>query len=271
MKRMFSVLVSVIIPAMMLGQTELIRATDGSSVTVEVLIPSFDNAPGSTFSGMTFVLTGKAIMSGMLSLNIEVPYVQSKSSFSSPFGSGSTSKGSVGNIYIGAGIGSPTGLISGDVGLRLQTIKPENSFAAFSGILGDFPNVDRYFSEDNSISSVRAGLNIQPSIPGILSIQARVAPAIWIPKSGDEIWVLNYGIGTSYSIVLVNVAVGVNGILKLNKESWFFSQKDAIHHFQAEANARFGIINPGVMFRVPLDKELDATKFTLGFYVGLVF
>jgi hypothetical protein len=267
MKRILFVLVSAIIPAMMFGQTELIRATDGSSLTVEVLIPNFkEDPPGLTFSGMTILISGKAAISDMVSLNVELPSVQSK--LSSPFGS--ISKSSLANIYLGAGIGPSTGLLSGEFGVRFMTLKKDNSFAGSSGAFGDFPGVDRYFAEDNSISSIRAGVNFQPSIPGILSLQIKFAPALWIPKAGDELWVLNYGVGTSYDFVVVKIAAGINGITKISKEGWFWS-KNAMHHFQVEANARFGIINPGVMFRVPLDKELDATKFTLGFYVGFVF
>jgi len=270
MKRIFILLVAFVVPAAGLAQTELMRTNEGSSVTAEVLIPSFKNEFGYTFTGMTILLSGKVTISDMFSIHAEVPYVQSKMEYSSPFGSTSTSKGSIGNTYLGLGIGPSNGVLSGDFGFRLNTLSEDNSSAVFSGIFGDMPNVERYLPETMAI---QAGVNFQPQILNNFSLLARFAPSLWIEKNGDgdNMWFSHYGLGAAYQIDVVRVGAGVNGLWQMSEEGFLFGNKDAVHHFQAEVNARFGMIRPGVMFRVPLDKELDMTKSTIGLNVSVLF
>jgi len=258
----------LLIPVTTQAQTELLRATEGSAVGVEFLIPSFDTSPGLSYSGFIVVLSGNAAISQMISAKVEIPYVQSKTEFSGFGFNVSSSKGSVGNLYLGVGIGPANGTLSGEVGVRLPTFPEDNGPAAFSGFYGDFPAVERYLVQTTVI---RAGLNFQPRVSDVVFF-VTFHPSVWIPKgSGDSQWISYYGVGAAYEMDIFKVGAGVNGLWLMEKTGGFISaNKKALHHFQIEGNARFGMVRPGVMIRFPLDKELKTTKFTLGLSVDVL-
>lgn len=255
-----------------LAQTEMLRLTDGSSVGLEFLIPSISepSPPGyeSSLSGYTAILSGNASISEMFSARVEIPFVQTKTSYSGFGFSGSASKSSLANIYLGVGIGPASGMVNGEFGVRLGTLPEENVQAIGTGILGDFPALERYMT---TTTIIRGGVNFHPRVLDNIAFLATFRPSVWLPDGGENIWISYYGLGAAYETDLFKIGAGVNGLWIMKKDvGLFLSRKQALHHFQAEANMLFGIIRPGVMIRLPLDKELEMTKSTLGFSVAVL-
>lgn len=272
MKFWTTLLALLLMTATGLAQTELLRLTDGSSIGVELLLPSISepSSPGfeTSLSGFTAILSGNAAISEMFSARVEIPFVQTKTAFSGFGFNVSSSKGSLGNVYVGLGIGPASGIVNGEFGVRLATLPEKNTDAITSGILGDFPALERYLTKTTII---RGGLNFHPRVLENVAFLATFRPSVWLPKGGESAWISYYGLGAAYEADLFKIGAGVNGLWIMKKDvGLFLSRKQALHHFQAEANMLFGIIRPGVMIRVPLDKELEMTKYTLGVSVSVL-
>lgn len=256
-------LLFLVCPAMMLAQTELLRSSDRTSLTVEVLFPNFDNTLGAQATGMTVLLSGGIAVTDLVSIKLEVPYVET----TTEFGGSSSSKSSLANTYLGVGLGKSSELVSGEFGVRLNTLAEKNSFAGFSGIFGDFPRIERYLTE---ATTVHAGVNVRPRFDQF-SVLLRFSPMLWIPEGGgDNELFSSYGVGAAYESDIINAGAGVNGLWMMTEQGGFFGNKDALHHVQLEVNKEFGMLRPGIMFRVPLDKELDMINYTIGAYVNVL-
>ncbi len=272
MRYILSLLVFGLLPTAGFGQTELIRQTSGSSVTAEFLLINFKNPiPGFTSSGFAGILSGDFEVGDRFNLQIEIPYVETKSDFSSPFGSSSSKRNSVGNLYLGVGMGDAEDMVSGRFGVRLPTFPESKAGAGYAGVTGDFPNYERYISDAIIVSG---GVNFRGAVGDKFGLVATVIPAVWFPTKGqgrDTEILVYYGGGPTFTMDFFRVSAGINGLLLLT-EKYFVGQKSTLHHLQIEANTRFGMVRPGVMFRLPLEKELDQTvASTVGVYVSVLF
>ena len=251
MKRFLAVL--CLLPIFLQAQTEWIRHGDHISVGAEVFVPSFNAAGFTETSGFVAIASGRILIPGGSTLVLELPFMQSKQSYSSPFGSSSLSKSSIGNPYLGMEFGTGTTFFA--FGLRPPLISVENASAAAAAYPGDFLHMERYAPKTLTI---QLNFNANPTVADIVLLHFLAGPMIWFPtgsgSSKTEIFA-DYEIGAGVDLVQVRVGVGIAGRMILTEDNILPAQR-AAHTLQIEAGTQFGPVHPGIFYRKPLGQEI---------------
>lgn len=266
MKRILAVL--SLLPIVLQAQTEWIRHGDHVSVGAEVFFPSFNTLNYTETTGFVAIASGRILIPGGSVLVLELPFMQSKQTYSSPFvpSSLSSSKSSIGNPYLGMEFGTGTAFFA--FGVRLPVISVENVSAAAAAFPADFLHIERYSPKTVAI---QLNYNVNPTVADIVLLHFLVGPMFWFPTGNSngkmEIFA-DYQIGAGVDLAPVRVAIGITGRMILSEENILPGQRTA-HMLQIEAGTQFGPLHPGIFYRKPLGQE-EYSDFVKSIFGGTI-
>jgi hypothetical protein len=220
-------------------------------IRVEALHPSLKTGGGadvSTLTGALFV-TGGMPFGRRASGVIEIPYAHSKIS---GFGE-SSSNSSFGNPYLGVQFGTlpaAHGFV-GEIGVRPKMVKEKNFEATLIGGLTDFDRADA-FSDATSLAAV--GNFYSRVQQANTRLRLGVTHEFVGTDYGDDETLLDYGALGSVDVDWLRLGAAITGRYILT-ESGSFGDR-SIHHIAGSASLMFGQMRPGILVRVPLDKDV---------------
>ena len=219
------------------------------SFRMEALHPRFKLADGVDVS----VLSGALFLTGALPIHdrwmfiAELPFARSKVTVSGE----SSSKSAIGNPYLGVQFGratAPTGIVA-EFGVRPALIGDDDFEAAFVGITAD---IDRFEAFSNKLTTVSAAGNLYTRAAQTTG-RLRVGVSEQFYDKGESETMLDYGALGSFDVNRLRLGAALTGRYLLT-ESGSFSDR-SMHHGAASASVAFGQVRPGLLIRVPFDKE----------------
>jgi hypothetical protein len=268
-------LLLLMLSSMLSAQFAWPRTADGSCIKIEYLAPSLaQNSSFMSVTGYTMSLSGHFRVGEGTFIAAEIPYTSTTVKYSNPYygGTQSTTKSSIGNIYMGLEFVGEDPTIFGELGMRLPTISKDNMEASILGILGDANRWEVYVAE---LLAVQGAVNYHPVYESGVGLLFRIGPSVWIPTKGsggnDTEVFIDYGAGVGFENETFRIGGGISGRAIVTEETFFFDKR-AVHHVEFGTNVRIAQFRPGVFIRIPLEKEVsDVISQTLGISLSYVF
>lgn len=249
----------------------------GSSFRVEYIAPTFTDLGFISYSGGVMVASVRLQSSEETYFVAELPFAWTTIRYSfigiNPLTGGfdmktsGASSSSLVNVTIG--LESVSAVSTGRFRVTLPLVK-ENSNAVGAGILGDYPNLDRYLPKTIVLSG---GYMYHPAVAEGFHVLVGVNPAVWIPMRGQgssaEL-LLDYGGGAALSRSWLSVGLIMEGRTVLTGGG--FGAGNFRHHLSIQADITVGSFRPGMLVRIPVERDFSgAVTSTLGFRLGVLF
>lgn len=223
------------------------------SIGLEGLFPSYNAFGFGEQSGYGIFLSGR-VPFPVVTLVVEIPYASSTQKINFPPFSSSSSQFGIANPYVGVEFGSPEFVT--DIGVRLPVVSGDNSFLGASLAPADLLAMERY---QPKAMSAAAGISFNPEIARLVVAHVRVGPTFWIPTPAEGRTteaLLDYEGGLGAAIGPVVIAAGLGGRMILTEDQ-FIGNKKALHYFQLEIGASFGLLQPALFYRAPIEQEIS--------------
>ena len=227
--------------------------TRPQSVWLELNHVEFEGE-GSGFLSSSNALGGRYRIDDATALTAEVPF--GYADLDAP----DQSELGIGSAYLGVEYG-PTESFLLEAGLRLPWNATNNGAAV--GLFGQFADRSAAYLDD--VLSIHVVPNLLSTYEGGFRIRLRGGPTVWIPTGGgDPELLLDYGGTVGFENAGFGGDLGVTGWMLVSEGDLSFADR-TIFQFGAQAYRRFANGGRlGVLFRVPLDDELENVDFTLG-------
>jgi hypothetical protein len=227
-------------------------------ILLEWLKPDFEGGE-TTFGTGTWFLSALIVASDAVTLVAEVPYTHfAAKEFPDD------AESDIGNVYLGLEFHGNETPVTGEIGVRLPTAGDEGVV----GVLTDF--VDRMDAFVTDAVPVCAFINFRHRAPDGFVARIRGGLNLWIPREDrddTETFVL-YGGQIGYAGEQIDLLAGVTGRWFATSEGADFGEA-SYHQFALAVDLPLGVFQPGVSFRVPLDKDLgDIVNWVLGLTVA---
>jgi hypothetical protein len=204
---------------------------------------------------------------GSVALVAELPFVIAKAD-------GATSGATLmGNPFLGVA-SNPSSAWIGELGIRIPVVKvssPEADFAQTVGVFGDFTDFEAYA---NDILTTRATFGYRHRTPNHVAVRVALRPTLMSPTGdnmGDSELFLDYGAQVGYESDRVRVGAAFNGRAWATESDLSFGER-TVHELGLGAAMTFGRFRPGLLLRVPLDRDLtEMVSTALGVKLELTF
>ncbi|MFQ5706092.1 MAG: hypothetical protein ACE5HO_01500 [bacterium] len=251
-------------PISLPAQSIWLRRSPEKTIAIEVLKPNFAGEFNTTF------LTSAAFLSTRIPLNKKLVFVGEL-----PFANGGidyqlgrlASGGTVGNPYLGLEIRQPTSSVFAEIGVRLP-LAAENNFGAVVGTRTDFDRADAFIDHTLTVNVLMNYLEKDASnlffrlrlgAAFLNNIQGRLGTSVNLLYSGQ----------IGYEVDPFNVIVGLSGRWNVSEGFSGFGLR-ASHQFGVAASVRLGVVQPGLLFRLPVDEILnEAVDYVVGLHLGI--
>lgn len=227
------------------------------SVSLDALRPSFDGGGTSAFTTIDQISVHWPV--GAMVLTAELPFVNAKAD-GAPSGALL-----IGNPLVGFATVPSSALIA-DVGIRIPVVSastPERGFAQFVGVLGDFMDLEAY-GED--LVSVRATAGYRYRSPNHIGVRFALRPTFVAPvgsNSADSELFLDYGVQGGYETDRASFGVTFTGRALITEPGSIGER--TVHDLALGGSMTFGQFRPGLLVRVPLERDLgDVLKYSVG-------
>ena len=239
------------------------------TISLEILKPNFEGDDNTTFTTSTLFLSGRFAVTNNISVVGEIPF--SHFGIESDF-SNAESENAIGNPYLGIEIHGEDSPVFGEIGLRLPLTPghdDDNQNAVIVGVLTEV--VDRTEAFVPDAFPISGALNYFYKNPTGFVLRFRGGPSGWIATSDrvESELLLLYSAQAGYESQQVSFVAGFSGRLILTEEDIDFGER-TLHQLGLAANVAFGVVQPGISFRVPLDEDLtDILDFIFGLTLGI--
>jgi hypothetical protein len=229
------------------------------SLEIEVLKPRFDTSLSESFSFFTSAtfLTARVPLSRNLLVVAEIPFAHVGSRYTSPSGTASDSPNepALGNPYLGLSFAPEGANAAAEFGIRLPLAQQSDGYAATAvGALSDVDRLDAFMPDQLSMMvAVRTSQEVAEG----LSLRTRLGPTAWVQNIHfDDVELFaQYGAQLHYAAGIGEVGLGVTGRLLITESDLDFGER-SVHHLGVVAALNLSRVQPGLQFRVPLDKDL---------------
>lgn len=267
MKRVIGLFSCIAVTSVSAGSAQVLQPWSEPAIrglTLDALRPAFE---GGGTSGLTTV--------DQLSLHwpvksvvlvAEFPFVNAKAD------GAPTGAFLIGNPFVGVAMAPSSALIA-DFGVRIPIVSAstaERQFAQDVGVLGDFTDLEAY-GED--LLSIRATAGYRYRSPSHLGMRFALRPTFVAPigsNSADSELFLDYGVQGGYDTDRASFGVTFTG-RALVTESGSIGDR-TVHDLALGGSMTFGQFRPGLLVRVPLEKDLgDLLKYSVGLKLEVVF
>jgi hypothetical protein len=233
-----------------------------ATVDLEWVRPRLEGADLGTFAGL-YRLTAAVPVDERARVVVVVPYTVAD--VESPFaGDGGTA---LGNIYVGAEIGSPGSALTGRLGGYLPTTPDDAYDPAILGFVGDFDRLEAYLP--NTLA-MRGGLQYRQVDPGGVLYGIRFGASGIAPTGGgggSAELVLDYGLIFGVEAAHLRLSGTLDGRFFATTGGNAALADRTIHQAGAEVVLIGWRVEPRLMVRLPIDDILEDAGPMVG--VGL--
>jgi len=232
-----------------------------NSVSLEVSKPIFNGEDFYTFTSSTSVFSTNISLNDKLNFYGEIPLVNGKIKDADLNDFLSGSELSIGNIYIGIQTKSANKPIHMEVGIRLPTSKInfKNSDIA---LLADIDRADAFVT-DYFIVPIKA-VYLKP-LKNDDFLKIRAGLDAWFGQNNlDNEQFFDYSFQYEKRNKNTNIILGIVGSIILSEKDSDLSER-VVNSFGGALRITKGSINPGVVFKIPLDNDLnDLLNYSIG-------
>ncbi len=241
-------------------------------VALEALKPTFAENDGVKFSTSALFFSGFTRIGEHFRVIGELPVVHYGFEPSqNQQGNENISETAVGNPYLGMQYRTTEQRFTADVGVRFPVMSEDKPFAEQTGFYSDLERQDafipdalgfigngqyRYRFENGLFAGVRGG--------GSFLINTQ-------KDEGEDAsdFYLNYGLFAGYEAERFNITGNFDGRFLTTHDEGGFGE-NSLHLLAFSGNYKAGKISPGLMVKVPLDKDLsDVVDFVVGLQVAV--
>jgi hypothetical protein len=138
-------------------------------------------------------------------------------------------------------------------------------------VLGDFVDFEAYVED---IWTIRGTLGYRHRAPNHVAVRVALRPTLMSPtgdNTGDSELFLDYGVQVGYESDQVRVGAAFNGRAWVTESDLDFGER-TVHEFGLGAAMTFGRFRPGLLLRVPLDRDVtELVNPSLGAKLELTF
>jgi hypothetical protein len=242
--------------------------TDQSSdraISVEFLKPEFEGDDDTDFLTSTIVLSGRMPISPTIAGEAELPFTR--------YGIDNDvidrSESAVGNPYLGVRIRSRSVVYR--VGIRLPIAPEDKATALTAGRLTDYDRFEAFLS---NVLAVNASATGQARLSDQATLQFGGGPVLLVSTEdtgGDDAEVYaQYFLLGEFDARTVLVKAGFTGRALLTESDLDFGER-SIHQFGLGASLNTGMVRPGLLVRIPLDKDLrEDVDYVVGLNVTVI-
>ena len=233
-------------------------------IKIEALHPSLKTGSGvdvSILTGALFV-TGAMPLGSRASAVVELPYARFKFSAAGLAGGPSSSESAFGNPYLGLQIGTlpaANGFV-GELGVRPKMVKEKDFEAALIGAITDVDRADA-FADATTMSGVG---NFYSRVQKVSTrLRLGLTHEFFGEDYGSDETLLDYGALGSVDVDWLRLGAALTGRYILT-ESGSFGDR-SLHHVAVSVSAPVGQLWPGILVRLPLDKDVrEVVRSTIG-------
>ena len=257
--------------APLMAQSIWLTSDQKSSVSLEIIKPSFENYSGEIDTKLLNMVTFLSIKNHFqkdIAFVAEIPFANTNIEETYLYYAGGftreTKSTTIGNPYLGLEIGDRNNHFTGNIGIRLPFTSMTETDAAAMGIITD-PDRAEAFGMKSAYLIMEARSYLSLSNSNWLRLGA--GPSFEIPTEGQNREVesyVHYYAQLLLSTEPLSVITGFSGFMNATASDWELS-KMTIHQFGVTAAYNIGRFSPGFHIRVPLDKDLgDALNYVYG-------
>lgn len=235
---------------------------DPGIVSVEAMIPAFDDFLGAEAPSSTWELYTRFPVTGNLSVIASLPVSHFETSGRAL---ADISETSIGNPFLGVRIKTTSHNVDIDAGVRLPVASNDDT-GLLTGILIDNHSLSRFTTETTTFSGV---LRYHRDWESGLILRAGIGPEIWLPDEGSELIATYYG-QLLYRSDPLTLGAGFSGLNLVTESDISFGDR-TLTDIGILGSYRFGNFRTGAFLRFPLDDEIsDFLDFVLGINLGFV-
>ena len=249
----------LLFPGAALAQDLWPEARSEPTLDLEWVRPRVDNADFTALAGF-WRLTAAIPVDDKSRVVVVLPYTVAASD--AAFSPDETS--AIGNIYVGAQIGSPGSTLTGHIGAYLPTAPDAAGDPAILGFIGDFDRLEAYLP--NTLA-MRAGLQYRQRDPGGIVYGFRFGGSGVAPTGGGggtaEL-LLDYGLLFGVEQPRVRITGTLDGRLFATAGGELNLADRTVNQAGVELALLGWRVEPRLMVRVPMDEMLDGVGPMLG-------
>lgn len=259
-----------LLPVTAAAQTIWTSPDRTNNIAVEWLRPDFDNDEGLSFFTSGLFLSGRVTLSDHLRVVADVPFAFFDANVD--FAGRSESDVGLGNPYFGLELGWRDRPFWGEFGVRLPLASADNPAVGF-GFFSDYDRCEAFMPDFLSFVGLANYLYRHDSG---FSLRLRGGPLFLVDTdAGDfedvsEMYAI-YSVQGWYDTARMRFGAGLTGRL-LATEMHLTASERTVHHLGLAVAGKFGGVEPGLHFRLPLDEGLtDVMNYAVGITVAVPF
>lgn len=170
----------------------------------------------------------------------------------------------LGNIYVGAEIGSPGATLTGYLGAYLPTAAEDAGDPAVLGVLGDFDRLEAYLP--NALA-MRGGMQYRRTDPGGVLYGFRFGGSGIAPTGGgggSAELIIDYGLIFGVETARLRLAATIDGRFGATAGTGIPLEDLTVHQAGFEVVLLGWRVEPRLIVRVPMDEQLDGVGPMVG-------
>ncbi len=257
-----------LLPLSAAAQTLWTSPDQGSNLALEWLRPEFDEGDDLSFFTSGLFLSGRAMLSDNVALVADLPFAFVDADFE--FG-GSESDVTMGNPLLGLEV--QRGSFWLDTGLRVP-LAPSDNAAVWYGFWSDYDRCEAFMPD---VLSAFGAINYQFRRPDShFSMRLRGGPLMLVETEEDVLednteFFAIYSLQGWYDTPKMRFGAGFTGRLWATESDLDFGERSA-HSLGLTLAGKFGGVEPGLHFRLPLDEDVDEVMdYSIGLNVTVPF
>ena len=235
------------------------NATD-NGIGLEVLKPSFEGEDETSFLSSAPTLSGRFRMGEQVLLAAELPFAYYNSEFSD-------GEFAVGNPYLGAILHNKAQSYFLEAGFRAP-IASDKKYAALSR--GYFADYDRFEAYNPDLLSFTLKNHYLRNSDAGFALRLMGGVSVLVPTGEDNFdteALFDYAGHAGYENAKIQVLGGLTGRLIMTEEDLDFNER-TVHHVGVFARYKADKVQPGLLFKVPVDDDFnDLVDFVFGLNV----
>ncbi|MFQ5601982.1 MAG: hypothetical protein ACE5HS_01785 [bacterium] len=274
MKRIINLLIllqTLSVISALSAQSLWVNHLQGNYFALEIFKPNFDSdfigESDLSFASSVVILTGWYVVSENFRLVGELPFAHGSID---EVGESETET-IIGNVYIGLEFRKPNAPVFTEFGIRPPLAAEEKIIAPIIGIISEFDRLEAFLPD---IITLSGKVNYYQQNSSKMIFWLRGGPTAWLNSDdfvGDdsEIW-MDYSAQIGYEGEQFRLMGGLTGRMIVTQDGIDFGDR-FINQLTATASAKLGRVQPGILFRLPLDDDffLNFVDFIFGFNLGV--
>ncbi|MEW6413142.1 MAG: hypothetical protein AB1483_11845 [Candidatus Zixiibacteriota bacterium] len=233
---------------------------EGTSVSLEVFKPKFEDWEGVELLTSVWLLSGRIKANERIALMVDLPISNADVDGSD------WDETLLANPYIGGefeiGPINPKESFIARVGVRLPLASDDKYVASYVGM---WTLYDRFEAFMPDLTTVIMGVGWSKALSdGVAEFEANVNGAYMFPGDGDSELFGDYNIAVWFPVQTLKFGIGASGRIIVSEDDLDLGER-TVHHARFAANLNTGSLKPGIQVQIPLEEGLsDIVDYSYG-------